>query len=155
VLTLLVVLGYGGYTAWNALTGGDSDETTTPAAASYETIVSNDIFLAGQVVVHGVDVHLMGDLNGFLEAANRAIFIVGTDKGGLAELSAGATGPQRDVISSTQQSLDALQVGLIQWRDAVYNLRLAAVDDARAAIDSAVARLQTDLERWKALPPSS
>jgi hypothetical protein len=46
-------------------------------------------------------------------------------------------------------------VALIQWRDAVYNLRLASVDDAHSAIDSAVAQLNADLERWKTVAPSS
>ena len=152
-LTLIVLLAYGGYTAWNALTGGGgSDDAQAPtASAGFESIVGSDIFLAGQVVGHGVDVRLVGDLNGFRDTADRAIFIVGTDRGALAKLNAGATGPQRDVIASAQQSLDALQVALIQWRDAVYNLRLASVDDAHDAIDSAVAQLSADLERWKSV----
>jgi len=154
-ITLVVLLGYGGYSAWNAVTGGGSGGGDAPAARSYESIVLNDIFLAGQVVGHGVDVRLMGDLNAFRDAADRAIYIIGLDMNALDGLESGATGPQRDVIASTRQSLDALQVGLIQWRDAVYNLRLASVDDAHSAIDSAVARLQSDLDEWRTLPAES
>lgn len=154
LLTVVILVGYGGYSAWNAVTGGDSGGGDAPAAGGYEAIVSQDIFLAGLVVGQGVDVRLVGDLNGFRDNANRAIFIIGSDKGALAKLATGATGPQRDVISDTQLALDALQAGLIQWRDAVYNVRLAAVDDAHSAIDSAVARLSADLDQWKALPPA-
>jgi hypothetical protein len=44
--------------------------------------------------------------------------------------------------------MSELQVAMGQWRDAIFLLRLDNVDDAQAAIDSAVAALQQQLDTW-------
>ena len=151
----MIVLGYGGYTAWNAITGGGgSDSAEAPAPSGYEALVARDAFIAAGLLSDGINVRLVGDLPGFLEAANRAIYTVGVDKVEMARLAGNASGAERDVMTSTQQSLDALQVAIIQWRDAVYNLRLGAVDDAKAAANAAIALLQSDVDRWRSVTSS-
>lgn len=159
VLTVVVLLGYGGYTAWNAVSGGGDEGATTPTAAAgdadYETIVSTAIFLGAQALAQGADTHLAVDLGPFADGTDRAIFTIGADRARLARLARTAAAREADVIVSTEQSLDALQTAMVQWRDAVFNLRLGAVDDARAAVDSAIARLQGDLERWRSVSDSS
>lgn len=156
-LTLVILLGYGGYTAWNAITGSGSDGTGTGTedATDYESIVARNIFLGAQVLGQGIDTRLVSDIGPFVDNANRVIYTMGLDRVAIGKLATGASGPQRDVISATQQSLDALQAALVQWRDVVADLRLGSVDDAHAAIDGAIARLQGDLERWRSVTSAS
>ncbi len=152
-LTVAIVLGYGAYSGWNALTGGGSDGgSETAGDAGYLTSVDRSIFFAGHVLGAGADVNLVGDLGLFQDAANLAIFDVGLEQGKLEKAARNATGARADVLTSTIQSVDNLRVAMIRWRDAVFNLRLGQVDDAKTEVQSAIARLQADAERWKALP---
>ena len=77
---------------------------------------------------------------------------MGIEQGNLDKAARNATGAQADILTSTTQSLDNLRVAMIRWRDAVFNLRLGLVADAKADVESAIAQLQADAERWKALP---
>lgn len=154
-LTTVILLGYGGYVAWNAVTDRGSSDPSPPAATGYRGAVDNALFVGTATLQRGLDVHLMSDLNPFYAAASEAISLVGADRARLAELATTATGEQADVIASTQQSLDALQEAMTEWRDAVVNLRLASVPDAHAGMDDALARLRSDIERWQALPTDS
>jgi hypothetical protein len=154
-LTVVILLGYGGYLAWNALTGSGANDPAPPADNSYEGTVSRAIFLGGLVLGQGIDAHLVSEINPFLASANTAIYQVATDRGTLDNLAKTATGPEADVIASTKQSLDALRVAMIEWRDAVVNLRLADIADAHASMDDAIALLRADLDRWRSLPEHS
>jgi hypothetical protein len=154
LLTLVVVVGYGGYLAWNALVGG-SDDADAPAATGYEATVSQAIFLGGAVLGLGVDTHLLNDLGPFADATDRAVFTVGADRARLERLAQTAPRPEAEVIASTVQSMDALQDAMIEWRNAVFNVRLGSVDDAHDAIDDALERLRGDLERWKQVSSDS
>ena len=151
VITVVVLGGYGVHAAWNSRTGGDAG---SGAPRGYEASVERSIFLAGTVIGQGVDARLVSDLPPFLDSANRAIFLVGTERRALEKLAATAPRSEAEVIASTLASLDALTEALIWWRDSVYNLRLAAVGDARAAVDAATSRLRADLERWRSLTAS-
>ena len=146
----MVVLGaYGGYSAWNAWI---ADGPATPAVtADYEGAVSQAIFFGGVAVGTGLDVHLMNDLGPFVDTANESIALVETQRATLERLGRGETGVRADLIASSLQAVDSLAAGMAQWRDAVYNLRLARAAEARSAIDAASARLQADLDRWRTL----
>ncbi len=114
--------------------------------------MSQAIFFGGVAVGTGLDVHLMNDLGPFVDTANEAIALVETQRATLERLGRGETGVRADLIASSLQAVDSLAAGMAQWRDAVYNLRLARAAEARSAIDAASARLQADLDRWRALP---
>jgi hypothetical protein len=152
-LTVVMVVGYGGYTGWNALTGGGSggDPQATPDT-SYQASVDHAMYFGGTVVDAGIDVRLVGDLGPFLDQTNQAIYTVGVEQGNLEKAARTATGPRADVLASTTQSVDNLRVAMIRWRDAVFNLRLGLVADSKAEVESAIAQIQADAERWKALP---
>ena len=152
-LTMVIVLGYGAYTGWNALTGDSSgSDTQTTAETGYLASVDRAMFFGGAVLGAGTDVRLVGDLGIFQDQANQAIYTVGVEQGNVDKAARNATGARADVLTSTTQSLDNLRVAMIRWRDAVFNLRLGLVADAKADVESAVAQLRADAERWKALP---
>jgi hypothetical protein len=152
-LTVVIVLGYGAYAGWNALTGGGSgSDTEATAETGYLASVDRAMFFGGAVLGAGTDVRLVGDLGNFLDQANQAIYTVGVEQGNVDKAARNATGARADVLASTTQSLDNLRVAMIRWRDAVFNLRLGLVADAKADVESAIAQLRADAERWKALP---
>ena len=138
VLTVVIVVGYGAYAGWNALTGGGSGND--PQAT------------ADTVLGAGTDVRLVGDLGVFQDQANQAIYTVGVEQGNLDKAARNATGAKADVLAASTQSVDDLRVAMIRWRDAVFNLRLGLVADAKAEVERAIAQIQADAERWKALP---
>jgi flavin-binding protein dodecin len=145
----VVLLGYGAYTAWNAWIADDPAPTSVTATADYEGAVSQAMYFGGIAVGAGLDVHLMADLGTFVDTANRAIAIVEDQHTTLERLGRRETGARADLVASSLQSVDALSAAIAQWRDAVYNLRLARAAEARSAIDAATARLQADLDRWR------
>jgi predicted negative regulator of RcsB-dependent stress response len=155
-LTVVILLGFGGYTAWNAIAGdGGSSGSAAPAGGEYEQSVTETIFLGAVVLRQGLDAHVISELNPFLASSNDAIAMVATRRNALGELAKTATGPEADVIASTQESMTMLQMAMAQWRDAVVNLRLAAVADAHEAVDDAIAVLEADLDIWRSLPSRS
>lgn len=148
-LTVVILLGSGGYAAWNALTGDTS--TSDEASTAYVASTQRAIYYGASAVGLGLDVHIIKDLGIFQDSMNAAIDGVRAERTNLETLAATATGPRADILQSSIQAADSLESGMAQWRDAVFNLRLGGVDDAQSAIDSAVARLVADIDRWDAL----
>jgi hypothetical protein len=149
-VTVAVLLGYGGYAAWNALTG-DSASSGGAASTAYVPSTQRAIYYGAGVVGLGLDVHILKDLDIFQDSVNRAIDGVRTERANLDALAATATGPQADILRSSVEATDTLESGMVQWRDAIFNLRLGGVDTAQSTIDSAVAQLAADIDRWNAL----
>jgi len=153
VLTVVIVVGYGAYAGWNALTGGGSgNDPQATADTGYLASVNRAMFFGGTVLGAGTDVRLVGDLGVFQDQANQAIYTVGVEQGNLDKAARNATGAKADVLAASTQSVDDLRVAMIRWRDAVFNLRLGLVADAKAEVERAIAQIQADAERWKALP---
>ncbi|MFM8302832.1 MAG: hypothetical protein ACKOA9_00815 [Actinomycetota bacterium] len=151
-LTVVVVLGYGAQAGWNALTGGPDTGSSAISSDDYLESVERSVFLGGAVIGAGIDVRLSSDINGFVDAANQAIAAVNTERGNLQALARSSRGARADLVTSTAQTLDRLEAAMGRWRDVVSALRLGQVADAKAEVEGAVAQLQTDAERWRALP---
>jgi hypothetical protein len=150
-LTVVILLGYGGFVAWNAWSGGGSDRSTQSEDTGYVGSTKRAIFFGALVLDQGVAVHHLDELAAFRYDADRHIEAVRAARAEVAALLPGTTGTRADILGSTVQAADELEVAMTQWRDAVYNLRFGSAPTARSAVESAIARLWSDLGRWEAL----
>jgi len=148
-LTALILIGYGGYTAWNAITGTDAPvavDTGNGFVASADRAA-----LTGQLAVGmGVNLRILKDTNNFLGGMNQSIDRLRTERANLERLAAKATGARADILQSSIQATVSMETGMVQWRDGIVNLRLGGIAAAESTIETAVAQLQSDVGRWKA-----
>lgn len=146
---MVIVVGYGGYVAYDKINGGDS----VPAAADdgYAASTRRAMFYGGTAIGAGVNLRNLKDQYSFKDEVNAQIALVGTERANLERLLPTATAPQADTIRATIQSMDELMNAMTQWRDAIFLLRLNNVDRAESAVSSAVAQMGQQLETWNAL----
>jgi hypothetical protein len=146
----VILVGYGGYTAWNALTGSD-----TPAATDTGTgyVASADrAALTGQLAIGmGVNLRILKDANNFLVGMNQSIDQLRAERANLERLATKASGAEADILQSSIQATVAMETGMVQWRDGIVNLRLGGTAAAESTMETAIAQLQADVARWNAL----
>lgn len=146
---MVIVVGYGGYVAYDKINGGDS----APAAADdgYAPSTRRAMFYGGTAIGAGINLRNLKDQYEFKDEVNALIALVSTERANLERLLPTATVPQADTIRATMQSMDELMNAMTQWRDAIFLLRLNNVDRAESAVRSAVAQMGQQLETWNAL----
>ena len=146
MLTVVILVGYGAYVGYDKLTGNDTPaaETGTGYVASVETAIAHGRWSIGM----GLNFHSLKDSYVLRNQFNAEIDTVRAQQANLQTLLPNVLGPRADTVRASIQSVSDLQVALGQWRDAIFLLRLGNVDDAQAAIESAVAALQQQLDTW-------
>ena len=148
-LTALILVGYGGYTAWNAITATNAP---APVDTGNGFVASADrAALTGQLAVGmGVNLRILKDGNNFLIGMNQSIDQLRVERANLERLATRASGARADILASSVQATVAMETGMVQWRDGIVNLRLGSIAAAESTIETAVAQLQSDVGRWKA-----
>jgi hypothetical protein len=146
VLTVVILVGYAAYLGYDRLTGNDAPaaETGTGYVASTQTAIAHGKWS----IVMGLGFHSLKDSYVWRNQINTEIDTVHAQQANLESLLPNVLGPRADTVRASIQSMSELQVAMGQWRDAIFLLRLGNVDDAQAAIDSAVAALQQQLDTW-------
>jgi hypothetical protein len=146
VLTVVILVGYGAYVGYDKLKGNDTPaaETGTGYVASVQTAIAHGRWSIGM----GLNFHNLKNSYVLRNELNTEIETIRTEQANLEALLPNVLGPRADTVRASIQSMSELQVAMGQWRDAIFLLRLGNVDDAQAAIESAVAALQQQLDTW-------
>jgi hypothetical protein len=146
VLTLVVLVGFGAYVAYDKVRGDDTAavQDGTGYANSVQTAMSHGQWAIGM----GVNFHNLKDSYVLRNQFNAEINTVRTQRANLESMLPNVLGPRADTVRASIQSMSELETALGQWRDAIFLLRLGNVDDAQSAIESAVAQLQQQLDTW-------
>jgi hypothetical protein len=152
LLTIVILLGYGAYVAYDQLTGNDTPaaQATDDYVASAETAISHGLWS----VAMGINFHNLKDSYILRNQFNTEIDTVRSQRANLEALLPNVLGPRADTVRASIQSMSQLEAAIGQWRDAIFLLRLGSVDDAQASIESAVAALQQQVDTWNRQPAS-
>ena len=147
VLTLVILVGYGAYVAYDKIRGDSSPTAAsdgTGYVASVETAMSHGQWAIGM----GVNFHNLKDSYVLRNQFNNEINTVRTERANLEALLPNVLGARADTVRASIQTMSELETALGQWRDAIFLLRLGNVDNAQSEIASAVAQLQQQLDTW-------
>jgi hypothetical protein len=150
VVTVVILLGYGGVKAWDALFGVEAPATAAPETGFVG--IANRLAATGQYAIDaGINLRILKDGALFIDAMSRYTAQVQSDRADLARRADGATGVRADILASSLRAADALELGMAQWRDGVVNLRIGTAANGETAIRSAIAQLGADAARWDEL----
>jgi hypothetical protein len=146
VLTLVILVGYGAYVGYDKLTGNDTPtaETGTGYVASMQTAIAHGKWS----IVMGLGYHNLKNQYVLRNQLTTEIDTVRNQQANLEALLPNVLGPRADTVRASIQSMSDLQVAMAQWRDAIFLLKFGDVDDAEAAITSAVTALEQQLNTW-------
>jgi len=146
VLTVVILGGYGVYVAYDRIRGDSTPVVTdgTGYTSSVNTAVAHGKWAIGM----GEDFHNLKRQYVLRNDFNAEIDTIRTERANLEALLPNLLGPRADTVRASIQSMSGLETAIGQWRDAIFLLRLDKVDDARSAIESAVAQLQQQLDTW-------
>jgi hypothetical protein len=142
----VILVGYGAYVAYGELTGGDAPagQSTDTYVASVERAASHGQWAIGM----GLNFHNLKDSYVLRNQFNTEIDTVRTERANLEALLPNVLGPRADTVRASIQTMSELEAALGQWRDAIFLLRLGNIDDAQAAVESAVAALRQQVDTW-------
>jgi hypothetical protein len=145
VLTVVILIGYGAYAGYQKITGNDAPaETPTGYVASVQAAIAHGQWSVGM----GLGFHSLKDSYVLRNAFNTEIDTVRAQQANLEALLPNVVGPRADTVRASIQSMNDLAAALGQWRDAIFLLKLGNIDTDQAAIESAVAALQQQLDTW-------
>lgn len=148
----MILVGFGGYSAWGALTGGDdAPPAALPTGTGYADSANRAAFHANVAILLGLNLRILKDAYRFQYDVNKEIEGLRAERANLERLATGATGARADILRSSIQATQTLETGMTQWRDAIFNLRLGAVEPAQSVIETGVAQLEASIERWRSL----
>lgn len=144
---MAVLAAYGAFLAVERVRG---DDPPVPAASGNGFVASTERAIAsGRLAIRlGIDLRTLGEAYVFRDAVNTEIERVRTERLHLEELVPRTRPPRADTLQSAIQAMDRLENAMAQWRDAIFLLRLGNVDAAQAAINSAIADLETAIGSW-------
>ena len=142
----MILVGYGAYVAYDKVTGDSAPaaESGNGYVASVQTAISHGQWSVGM----GLGFHNLKDSYVLRNGFNTEINNVRAQRAHLESLLPNVLGPRADTVRASIQTMSELETALGQWRDAIFLLRLGNVDDAQSSIESAVARLQQQLDTW-------
>ena len=142
----MILVGYGAYVAYDKIRGDSTPAAvnSTGYAASVQTAIAHGQWSIGM----GLGFHSLKYQYVLRNQFNTEIETVRTQQANLEALLPNVLGPRADTVRASIQSMSDLQVALGQWRDAIFLLHFGNVDAAQAAIESAVAALQQQLNAW-------
>ena len=137
-LTILILVGYGAYVAYDKLTGDDipAADAGGEYVGSVQTAMSHGQWSIGM----GLNFHNLKDSYVLRNDFNTEINTVRAQRASLESLLPNVLGPRVDTVRASIQTMSELEAALGQWRDAIFLLRLGSIDDAQAAVESAVGR---------------
>ncbi len=142
----MILVGYGAYVAYDRVTSDSAPavESGNGYVASVQTAISHGQWSVGV----GLAFHNLKDSYVLRNGFNTEINNVRTQRANLESLLPNVLGARADTVRASIQTMSELETALGQWRDAIFLLRLGNVDDAQSSIESAVARLQQQLDTW-------
>jgi hypothetical protein len=143
---VVILVGYGAYVAYDKIFGDSTPaaQDTTGYVGSVETAISH-----GQwAIAMGLNFHSLKDSYVLRNQFNTEIETIRTQRANLEALLPNVLDARADTVRASIQTMSELETALAQWRDAIFLLRLGSVDDAQAAIESATAQLQQQLDTW-------
>ena len=146
MLTVLILVGYGAYVAYDKLTGDDAP--TAEAGAGYVGSVQTAMSHGQWSIGMGLNFHNLKDSYVLRNDFNTEINTIRAQRASLESLLPNVLGPRADTVRASIQTMSELEAALGQWRDAIFLLRLSSIDDAQAAVESAVAALGQQLDTW-------
>jgi hypothetical protein len=149
VLTVVILVGYGAYVAYDKIAADDAPtaESGTGYVASVQTAMSHGQWSLGM----GISFHNLKDSYILRNGFNTEIDTVRAQRANLEALLPNELGPRADTVRASIQTMSELEAALGQWRDAIFLLRLGNVDDAQVAVENTVAELQQQLDTWNGL----
>ena len=146
LLTVVILVGYGAYAAYDKLTGDDAP--TAQGSDGYLTSTQTAISHGQWSIAMGINFHNLKDSYILRNQFNTEIDTIRAQRASLEALLPNVLGPRADTVRASIQTMSELETAIGQWRDAIFLRRLGNVDDAQASIESAVGALQQQVDTW-------
>ena len=150
-LTVVAGLAFGAYRLFGADSGSSGSGSGASAApGDVPATIDHSIGAAFGAIGTGLGMRNLADQYHVRDAIDVSIFVVGQDRVQLQTARKGLSGAQADAVDAALAAEDRLGAGLVQWRDALFNLRFGQVDPAQNAVNDAITALAAARDSWNA-----